>query len=150
MNPREDHYRALIALHRSTFVGPWVRPQIELEDSHCRLSVRLNSFSCSPLGTVKDTVIFQLLFDSAFLVAGTLETTLLVRCDKFEYFPFQALSECRVTVSSRLKQWTVESALTDEWGNEIAWSRGLFSRSSVLLETVGPYKNQLLRQQQGW
>ncbi|ABM20336.1 MULTISPECIES: hypothetical protein [Marinobacter] len=155
MNPREDHYRALLAFHRSTFVGPWIRPHIELEDSQCSLSVRLNAFSCSPLGTVKESIIFQLLYDASFLAAGTLETTLLVQCDKFEFFPFQNLTESRVTAQARLvysslKQWTIESALKDEWQNDIAWGRGQFSRSSVLLETIGPYNNELLKQKQDW
>ena len=144
MNPREDHYRALLAFHRSTFVGPWIRPHIELEDSQCSLSVRLNAFSCSPLGTVKESIIFQLLYDASFLAAGTLETTLLVQCDKFEFFPFQNLTESRVTAQA------IESALKDEWQNDIAWGRGQFSRSSVLLETIGPYNNELLKQKQDW
>jgi|TARA_Y100001968_G_C19418154_1_gene750164 hypothetical protein len=104
---------------------------------------------------VKESIIFQLLYDASFLAAGTLETTLLVQCDKFEFFPFQNLTESRVTAQARLvysslKQWTIESALKDEWQNDIAWGRGQFSRSSVLLETIGPYNNELLKQKQDW
>jgi hypothetical protein len=51
---------------------------------------------------VKESIIFQLLYDASFLAAGTLETTLLVQCDKFEFFPFQNLTESRVTAQARL------------------------------------------------
>lgn len=155
MSDREGHYRALQALYFSSTADAWIRPSLDLEYGFCSVSVRLTPFVSTPWRTVRDTVIFQLLWDAAALAANTQEASLLAKCDKFEFYPFQPLYECRVVSVARvlhsdLHQWTIESTLYDEADNEIAWGRSWFSRSNVLLESVGPYKNQLLKSRQDW
>ncbi|PXX91759.1 hypothetical protein DIT71_07800 [Marinobacter vulgaris] len=155
MSDRQDHHQALQALYLSSASGAWVRPNLDLESGVCSVSVRLTPEASTPWGPVKDTVIFQLLLDSAALAANTQETSLLVKCDKFEFSPFQPLHECRVASVSRvshfsLHRWTVESTLYDDAEKEISWGRSWFSRSDVLLKTIAPYKNQFLKLRQDW
>ena len=155
MSQKNSHFKALTSLYLSSTSDAWIRPNIELEIGYCSISVRLTPFSNSPWGVVKESVIFQLLHDASLLAANTQETSRLAKCYKFELQPFQALWESRVAAVARvihsdLHQWTSESTIYDEAENEIAWARSWFSRSNVLLETIAPYKNQMLKSSQDW
>jgi len=155
MSERNLHFKALSSLYLSSTSDAWIRPNVELENGYCSMSVRLTPFANTPWGVVKESVIFQLLHDASHLAGNTQETSLLAKCDKFELQPSQALWESRVVavarvINSDLHQWTIESTLYDEAENEIAWARSWFSRSNVLLETIAPYKNQMLKSSQDW
>ncbi|MHA7811278.1 MAG: hypothetical protein ACX933_15805 [Marinobacter adhaerens] len=155
MSKRNRHFKALTSMYLSSTSDAWIRPSVELEYGYCSISVRLTPFSNTPWGVVKESVVFQLLHDASQLAANTQETSLLAKCDKFELQPFQALWESRVATVARvihsgLHQWTIESTIYDEAENEIAWARSWFARSNVLLETIAPYKNQMLKLTQDW
>ena len=155
MSERNLHFKALTSLHLSSTSNAWIRSKVELENGYCSIYVRLTPFANTPWGVVKESVIFQLLHDASHLAANTQETSLLAKCDKFEFQPFQTLWESRVVAVARvihsdLHQWNIESTLYDEAENEIAWARSWFSRSNVLLETIAPYKNQILKLSQDW
>jgi len=155
MSERNLYFKALSSLYLSSTSDAWIRPNVELENGYCSMSVRLTPFANTPWGVVKKSVIFQLLRDASHLAGNPQETSLLAKCDKFELQPFQALWESRVVavarvINSGLHQWAIESTLYDEAENEIAWARSWFSRSNVLLETIAPYKNQLLKSSQDW
>ncbi|MFO7813469.1 MAG: hypothetical protein ACQETT_03970 [Pseudomonadota bacterium] len=155
MSDRKNHHQALQALFFSSSSGVWVRPNLDLACGFCSVSVRLTPEASTSWGTVKDSIIFQLLLDAAALAANTQETSLLVKCDKFEFSPSQPLHECRVVsvarvIHSSVHQWIIDSTLHDEAENEIAWGRSWFSRSDFLLKTIAPYKNQFLKLRQDW
>jgi hypothetical protein len=155
MSERNLHFKALTSLYLSSTSDTWSRPNVELGSGYCSISVRLTPLSNTPWGVVKESVVFQLLHDASQLADNTQETSLLAKCDKFELQPFQALWESRVTAVARvihsgLHQWNVESTIYDEAEKEIAWARSWFSRSNVLLETIAPYKNHILKLNQDW
>jgi uncharacterized protein (TIGR00369 family) len=140
----EDHFRKLERLYAAAPITQWYGASIEIGDGRSQVRFPIKQEFHHAAHAVHGSVYFRALDDSAFFAVNSRVRDVMVLTVSFTVHFTRPVMSGALRAEGRIvhaggRLFVAESSLYDDAGDILGHGSGVFSRSSIALDTVAGY-----------